>query len=210
MQSPAGDKLSQARDKVLKDIQQSAENQGADAVIGVRVLYQDTTGGVLVTVSGTAIQLATHSSSDDLPSTTNPDDEQSVVESDPDQVSAEGSNTDDHKRLACPSCGSTNVTSIEVFDRKHPESVKVKSGGCGGCMGCLVVILLVVLLWPVLVAIGIGGGILGALGLRGLDGFIRDNLPLVIGGVVVAIVVTALIKASQPKYVCEKCGNKWK
>lgn len=110
----------------------------------------------------------------------------------------------------CPSCGSNQVVSIAVFDQKNPKKLKVQGGGCSGCLGCLVALLLVVLLWPVLLALGLLGGVAGAASAYGMVRFVQQNQVAVTVGVFLLLAIAIAVKVSAPKFVCERCGNKFK
>jgi hypothetical protein len=111
---------------------------------------------------------------------------------------------------ACPSCGSDDVISAKVFARKHPEKMRVK-GGCGSsCLGCLLFIFLIAVLWPILLIMGVVGGVTGYLGISALTDFISKNQGLVIAGILVVIVIAVIVKFLQPKYICQRCGHKWR
>ncbi len=110
---------------------------------------------------------------------------------------------------SCPSCGSDQVMSIEVFNQKNPKEMKVKGGGMSGCIGCLLCLLLVILLWPVLLVLGVVGGAAGAVGIFGITRIIQENpVPIAIFAVLIIGAIIA-VQVMKPKYICERCGKKF-
>ena len=111
---------------------------------------------------------------------------------------------------ACPNCGSGNIMSLAVFNQKHNKEVKVKGGGGGGCLTCLLIIILFALFGPLLLAVFGGAAVLGAVGLAGVALLITENLHIVIPIALIILVGTIVVKLSEPKWICEKCGKKWR
>jgi len=100
--------------------------------------------------------------------------------------------------------------SLAVFNQKHNKEVKVKGGGGGGCLTCLLIIILFALFGPLLLAVFGGAAVLGAVGLAGVALLITENLHIVIPIALIILVGTIVVKLSEPKWICEKCGKKWR
>lgn len=105
------------------------------------------------------------------------------------------------KSWQCPQCQSDQVISIEVYERKNPDVMKVKTGAPGSLAGCYfffkllpVFFFLLLLLIPALF-----------FGMKWLE----ENAVLVGVGLAVVIGLSLLIRASKPKQICERCGHRF-
>lgn len=105
----------------------------------------------------------------------------------------------------CPACGSEEVISLAVLEERQ----KVRQGSTWGCVGCLLLILLVIVLWPVLLAAGLLGGLMTALGIAGIAATVQENAPIVIGAAVLLAVIIVIAKANAKKWYCERCGKRF-
>lgn len=109
----------------------------------------------------------------------------------------------------CPNCGSEQVVPIAIFNQKYPKKIKVQGGGCSGCMSCLIILLLLVILGPLLLTLGLLGGLATALGTYAVVRVIQENALIiaVVGFIFLAIVIARM--ATAPKFICEKCGRRF-
>jgi len=112
--------------------------------------------------------------------------------------------------LNCPRCGSSEIAPLDSKQAGTSSEVRVKHGGCSGCLILLLILLLVVILWPVLVGIGVVGGLLSALGIAGLARVVQQHQFAVLVVLIGILLFRIIAVGRKPNLVCTRCGARFR